>query len=437
MPTSDRLVENPGQLKDLASRIRAKALSPVDLVHGYLDRISDVDGRVMAWTQLDGERALAEARQCELEAQAGTLRGPLHGVPVGIKDVIDAEGLPTRCNSRSRASATNARADAEIVAAIKAAGAIVLGKVQTTEFAFFDPPPTRNLKHTPVGSSSGSAAAVASGMVPLALGTQTFASVNRPAAYCGISAFKPSTRSLSTFGVIPLAPYSDTVGFFGWTVEDATAFYEAVLPFYMRGASAGTPEELRVAYIEDPLIGDASPGALQTCRAMLESFRAECAVETRPSPVPMDKLVDLLKRIMLFELSRIHRDLLDLPADLVGSRFREGVIEGLTISDQQYRHRRAELDRLRDLFFSALQDVSGFLWPATPGPAPEGIDWTGDPRYIAPWTALGGPIVTIPATTSPTGLPLGCILAGSPGADVPICGLARRLAHAWEQRAKN
>src|ERR671939_309664 len=94
MPTSDRLVENPGELKDLASRIRAKALSPVDLVHGYLDRISDVDGRVMAWTQLDGERALAEARQCELEAQAGTLRGPLHGVPVGIKDVIDAQGLP-------------------------------------------------------------------------------------------------------------------------------------------------------------------------------------------------------------------------------------------------------------------------------------------------------------------------------------------------------
>src|SRR5215210_4648609 len=299
-PTSDRLVGNPGQLKDLAGRIAAKTLSPVDLVEGYLNRISEVDGRVMAWTQVDDERALAEARECEREAQAGAVRGPLHGIPVGVKDVIDAQGLPTRCNSRSRASAPDARADAEIVAAVKAAGAIVLGKVQTTEFAFFDPPPTRNphnLEHTPGGSSSGSGAAVASGTVPLALGTQTFASLNRPAAYCGISAFKPSTRSLSTFGVTPLAPYADTVGFFGWTVEDATAFYEAVLPFYMRAEPAITPEALRVALIEDPLIGDASSEALQACHTMLESFQTEGTVEMRQSPVPMDRLSGLLNAI--------------------------------------------------------------------------------------------------------------------------------------------
>jgi len=140
---------------------------------------------------------------------------------------------------------------------------------------------------------------------------------------------------------------------------------------------------------------------------------------------------------MLFELSRVHRDLLNVPAELVGPRLREAINEGSTISDEQYRRARAELDELRDLFFSALGDVSAFLWPATPGPAPEGIEWTGDPHYIAPWTALGGPIVTIPATTSATGLPLGCILAGRPGADVFICGLARRLASIWEQRARN
>jgi aspartyl-tRNA(Asn)/glutamyl-tRNA(Gln) amidotransferase subunit A len=440
MTRSDRLVGNPGQLKHLVGRIATKALSPVDLVQHCLNRISEVDGQVMAWTQVDGERALAEAQQCEREAQAGALRGPLHGIPVGVKDVIDVEGLPTRCNSRSRANTPNARADAEIVAAMKSAGAIVLGKVQTTEFALFDPPPTRNphnLKHTPGGSSSGSGAAVASGTVPLALGTQTFASVNRPAAYCGISAFKPSTRSLSTFGVTPLAPYSDTVGFFGWTVEDATAFFEAVLPFYIRGDSAAVPDVPRIAMIEDPLTSDASPEALQTCHSMLESFQTECTAEMRQSPVPMDRLADLLKAIMHFELSRVHRDLLNVPADLVGPRFREAINEGSTISDERYRRARAELDGLRDLFFSALGDVNAFLWPATPGPAPEGIDWTGDPRYIAPWTALGGPIVTIPATTSATGLPLACILAGRPGADVFVCGLARRLASTWEERVRN
>ena len=233
----------------------------------------------------------------------------------------------------------------------------------------------------------------------------------------------------------PLAPYADTVGFFGWTVEDATAFYEAVLPFYMRAEPAITPEALRVALIEDPLIGDASPETLQACRAMLESFGMECTVETQQSPVPMDRLVDLLKAIMIYELARVHRDLLELPTDLIGPRLREGIIEGLTISDQRYRHHRAELDGLRDLFFSALGDVSAFLWPATPSPAPEGIGWTGDPRYIAPWTALGGPIVTMPATTSATGLPLGCILAGRPGADAAICRIARRFARVWEQQS--
>lgn len=431
------LVRNPGQLRDLAGRIAARTLSPVDLVQASLDRIAAVDRDVMAWVRIDGERALSDARRCEREAEAGSLRGPLHGVPIGVKDIIDAQGLPTLCGSRSRASRDDAGADAEIVAAAKAAGAIVLGKVHTTEFAYFDPPPTRNPHdpgYTPGGSSSGSAAAVASGTVPLTLGTQTFASVNRPAAYCGIAAFKPSTHSLSTFGVSPLAPYSDTVAFFGWGVEDATAFYEAIRPRYMRTETAVAPGRQRVAMLEDLLLCDAVPEALQTCRAMLDSFATECDVETRPAPISMARIIALLRSVMLHEMARIHRDLLDLPPDLVGLRFREGVLEGLTISDDRYRRERAEIDGLRDKFFAALDDVDAFLWPAAPGPAPEGIALTGDPRFIAPWTALGGPIVSLPATTSAAGLPIGCILAGRPGTDTSMCRTARRLASIWEQQ---
>lgn len=434
--TNDGLVRNPGQLQDLASSIAAKTLSPVELVQSCLARIEQVDGEVMAWVQVDRERALAEAQRCAEEAEAGILRGPLHGIPIGVKDIIDVEGLPTLCNSRSRAGRGNARADAEIVAAAKAAGAIVLGKIQTTEFAFFDPPPTRNPHnpaHTPGGSSSGSGAAIASGTVPLALGTQTFASVNRPAAYCGVAAFKPSTRSLSTFGVNPLAPYTDTVGFFGWGVEDATAFYEAVRPFYTLTRDAAAPPRLRVAMLEDPLLDDAVPEALQACREMLDAFGTACTVETRPSPVSMVKIVDLLRSVMLHEMARIYRDVLDTP-DRVGPRFREGVREGLAISDERYRRERLELDGLREAFFAALDEVDAFLWPAAPGPAPEGIESTGDPRFIAPWTALGGPIVTMPATTSAAGLPLGCILAGRPGADSSMCRMARRLARVWDEQ---
>jgi Asp-tRNA(Asn)/Glu-tRNA(Gln) amidotransferase A subunit family amidase len=136
---------------------------------------------------------------------------------------------------------------------------------------------------------------------------------------------------------------------------------------------------------------------------------------------------------MLHEMARIYRDVLDTP-DRVGPRFREGVREGLAISDERYRRERLELDGLREAFFAALDEVDAFLWPAAPGPAPEGIESTGDPRFIAPWTALGGPIVTMPATTSAAGLPLGCILAGRPGADSSMCRMARRLARVWDEQ---
>ena len=182
------------------------------------------------------------------EAAQGRIRGALHGVPVAIKDIIDVEGLPTRANSRSRASAPPASNDAEIVLALKAQGAVILGKVHTTEFAYFDPSPARNphnLAHTPGGSSSGSAAAVAAGMAPAAVGTQTVASVNRPAAYCGIGAFKPSTRSLSVFGITPLGPSYDTPGFYGWSVDDAVYVYEAVAPSFLRPKPAARRAQRR------------------------------------------------------------------------------------------------------------------------------------------------------------------------------------------------
>jgi aspartyl-tRNA(Asn)/glutamyl-tRNA(Gln) amidotransferase subunit A len=429
MSENNRFVQNPDQLNDLAARIANKTLSPVDLVQRYLDRIAEVDGEVSAWTVVDGERALREAQECEREAQKGTLRGPLHGIPFSVKDVIDVAGLPTLCGSRSRADAPQPGADAEVVAAVKAAGGIVLGKLHTTEFAFFDAPPTRNphnVNHTPGGSSSGSGAAVAAGMVPLALGTQTFGSVNRPAAYCGIAAFKPSTRSLSTFGVNPLAPYTDTVGFFGWSVDDAVSFYEAIQPAYMRDDLQALPKT-KVVLIEDPLLDDASDEAMHACRDLHASFADKCAIESRSAPVSMTRVLDLLRSIMHYELSRIYGRLLELPAGVVGQKFSEAIREGQAISDAQYRGERAEADLLRWKFFQAFDKDTLFVWPAAPGPAPEGIEWTGDPRYIAPWTALGGPIVTIPAGKSANGLPLGCLLAGRPGRDALVCGIARNL----------
>ena len=429
---SPTYVADPGRVRTLAEAIAGKRLSPVDLVTRYLARIAEADPHVQCWREVDGERALAVAAEREKEAAKGLIRGPLHGIPVAVKDIIDAEGLRTRANSRSRADIKPATADAEVVLALKAQGAIVLGKVHTTEFAFFDPSPARNphnLAHTPGGSSSGSAATVAAGMAPLAIGTQTVASVNRPAAYCGISAFKPSSRSLPTFGITPLAPSYDTAGFYGWSVDDAVIAFEAAAPAQMRGDAATLADApLSIAIPEDVHLNDAIADMTAAHQRIADGFaRAGHRVERVPSPISFAKLFELQRSTMLFETGGALKYLLDAPQGSVGEKLVGAIRDGLAIPIARYLDERAEIDRMRQVFF-AEQSADVFLWPAAPGTAPEGLGWTGDPKYIAPWTALGGPIVTMQAGKAANGLPLGVIVAARPGRDAQMCTWARRLA---------
>jgi aspartyl-tRNA(Asn)/glutamyl-tRNA(Gln) amidotransferase subunit A len=429
-------VQDPGRLSDLAAAIAGGKLSPVELVERYLARIAAVDGDVQAWRAVDAARARSEAQILAREAREGRLRGPLHGVPLAVKDIIDVEGLPTRCNSRSRQDVDPATADAEIVLQLRRQGMIVLGKVHTTEFAFFDPSPARNphnLAHTPGGSSSGSAAAVAAGMAPAALGTQTVASVNRPAAYCGIAAFKPSTRSTCIYGIAPLAPSYDTVGFYGYTVDDAVTLYEAAAAPFVGLGVAAEAAPVHIVLPEDPHLAAATPEAEAAWReAAAKLAAAGHAVSSRPSPVSFEQIFALQRSTMLYEAGRCYRYTLDLPAGQIGEKFLAAVGDGLAIPTARYLAERATLDDLRQKLLAAWPDADTFLWPAAPGPAPEGLAWTGDPRFISPWTLIGGPVVTIPVGQTAAGLPLGCILAAAPGADVRMCGWARRLARATE-----
>ena len=423
-------VEDPGRLRDLATRIRSKELSPVDLVQHYLDRIEQVQSIAEPWRQIDAERALVIAREREQQVTRGEILGPLHGIPFGVKDIIDVEGLPTRCNCRGFENRTAAQADAEIVLSLRANGAIPLGKLHTTEFAFFDPSPARNpynTEHTPGGSSSGSAAAVASGTVPFALGTQTMASLNRPATYCGISAFKPSTRSLSTFGVSPLAPAFDTVGFYGWSIDDAIYAYEAAMP---PGSSpiGNSPslEEARVVIIEDDLIADMSDDMQRGLNAKADQLRtAGHIVESLPSPISFKRVGELHWNILAFETGRTLAHILEYPSESIGERIRNLIVESRSLSHEDYLKDRSELAELQKTFFTTFVPTDVFLWPATPGPAPKGLQSTGDPRYIAPWTALGGPMISLPAGLS-DGLPIGCFVSSSPGTDHALGELARR-----------
>jgi aspartyl-tRNA(Asn)/glutamyl-tRNA(Gln) amidotransferase subunit A len=425
---------DPGRVCGLAQEIAGKRLSPVALVQRYLDRIAAADANVECWRQVDAEGALKTAQERESEAARGAIRGALHGIPMAIKDIIDVEGLPTRANSQSRANAAPANSDAEIVLSLKTVGAIVMGKVHTTEFAFFDPSPARNphdVRHTPGGSSSGSAAAVAAGMVPLAVGTQTVASVNRPAAYCGISAFKPSTRSLSTYGITPLAPGYDTPGLFAWSVADAVYAFEAVAPLCltMRHRSP-PPASLFVCIPDDPHIADATPEMKAALARFADALaNAGHGVERPVSPISFERLCNLQRSTVAYEAGRALRHLLQAPAGAVGEKIMTLIRDGLTIAPGRYLEERSEIDRLRSTLFAELKaDV--FLWPATPTSAPQGLSWTGEPKYISPWTALGGPIVSVPAGLAANGLPVGCILSARPGTDLEMCAWARQLVQA-------
>ncbi|TVQ57892.1 MAG: amidase [Rhodobacteraceae bacterium] len=426
------LAANPGALSALAAAIADGSLTPRALVESRLARIADVDGAVQAWRVVDADGARAAADALGAEAQAGRLRGPLHGVPFAVKDVIDVAGLPTRANSPSRADAAPARLDATVVARLRALGAIPLGKVHTTEFAYFESvPPTRNphdLSRTPGGSSGGSAAAVAAGMVPFALGTQTAGSVSRPAAYCGVGAFKPSTLSAAGWGVTPLAPSFDTVGAFAATAADAALVVGAFAPEGARMASSEPPEAAEVVQIEDATIAEkASPAALAAVEALGRRLEESGLRRRRaPSPAPFAEAAAAHRTIFAAELGRVHAGLLSREG-LIAPRLAADIRAGLATPDADYGDALATLIAMRRRFWSALPWPALVLLPAAPGPAPEGVA-TGDPAFISPMTALGGPIASIPAGFCPeTGAPLGAMLCAAPGEDGRLAAAVRRL----------
>jgi aspartyl-tRNA(Asn)/glutamyl-tRNA(Gln) amidotransferase subunit A len=420
---------DPGGVTKLATQIRSGELTSTSLLERCLHRIDAVEPHVQAWRRVARETAHAEAEALDREARAGRVRGPLHGLPVGIKDIIDVRGMRTLANSRSRAGIKPACADAEIVAALRLAGAIILGKTHTTEFAYFDPSPARNphnTGHTPGGSSSGSAAAVAAGMVPLALGTQTVASVNRPAAYCGIAAFKPSTQATCIHDVVTLAPSFDTVGFYGATTADAVALFGAVCaPFLGRPVADAPPSSYRIVRLDDPILEDSDPsilGALEEAAKRLGA--AGHFVRSAPSPVAFRELFATQFKITQYEAARIHGALRGAATDRVGPKFLEMIEAGLAVRDDAYTGARRELAAARDRFWAAFEGDDALLFPAAPATAPEGLAWTGDPKYISPWTGLGGPIVTQPLGLVGNGLPIGMLVSGRPGGDRHVARMA-------------
>jgi aspartyl-tRNA(Asn)/glutamyl-tRNA(Gln) amidotransferase subunit A len=420
------LVGDAGSVRTLAQAIRDGTLTSKALVEYCLARIEAVDSTVMAWRSVDRAGALAIADACDREATAGEWRGPLHGVPFGVKDIIDVRGVPTRVGSLACANAAPAKIDATAVARLRAQGAIPLGKTHTTEFAYYEGvPPTRNphdTSRTPGGSSAGSAAAVASGAVPFALGTQTAGSVSRPAAFCGIGGFKPSTLSVVGAGVTPFAPSFDTVGVLARTAADAACVVAAMAPealgFDVRVAS---PVKIEAVFLVDPLLEKKSEASVRISMAQLRARFIDAGIATRTMapPIPLGDLGALHGTVSSYELGRVHAELL-FDEKLISPRLATDIRTGQAISDAAYSKAQAALIAARQTFWAALPWPALVVLPAAPGPAPVG-QATGDPSFIAPITALGGPIASIPTDPcAATGAPLGAMLCAPPAHDATL-----------------
>lgn len=397
-----------------AHRIARRELTAEALVRACLERIQAREAVVGAWIQLDAEAALAEARALD----AGPLRGVLHGLPLGVKDLIDTVQLPTAYGSPIYAG-HRPPWDAACVASARAAGALVLGKTVTTEFATFHPGKTanpHNPAHTPGGSSSGSAAAVADFMVPLAYGTQTAGSVIRPAAFCGVVGYKPSFGTICRAGVKALSDSLDTLGVFARDVADAALFVGVLAGREL--IPAATPAAPRIGVCRTYEWNQAAPEAQQAFEdAAARLSGAGASVHDLTLATDFSGLAAAQTEIMGYEIAQALAHERRVHGDTLSVKLRELLAQGAAVTPQRYDAARLLARRCRQQLGDLFRATDILIAPSTAGEAPEGLAATGNPLFSRIWTLLGTPCVHLPCAQGPHGLPLGVQVVGAFGAD--------------------
>jgi Asp-tRNA(Asn)/Glu-tRNA(Gln) amidotransferase A subunit family amidase len=408
--------------REMLAGLARRRFTAAALAESCLDAIAARDAAIRAFVRLDpAARAAARA------SDARRTRRPLEGLPVGIKDLIDTAGLGTEYGARVFAGHVPAH-DAHAVRRLREAGAIVIGKCATTEFANMHPAATRNphgLRHTPGGSSSGSAAAVAAGFVPLALGTQTGGSVIRPGSFCGVFAFKSSWGRTETHGIHELGRSLDTVGWFARAAEDLEVLAPVLLTAHRRAAAPASPRFVRLA---TPFDAAASAEMRRACDAFARDVaRAGGRVVRRRLPSWFAQTREAHRVVISVEASRAFaRYLRETPGKLSAN------IRGFIAVGQRNERRYAEAlkfaDRARTLLEDAFGDDDVFIVPAAPGTAPRGLAWTGDSVFSGFWSLLRVPCTTSPYATGADGLPLGVQLIGRYGADERLLAVTRWAA---------
>ena len=431
---------------EAASLVRSRSLSPVDLMEALLARSEALEPALCVWASLDPDSAMAQARDAERRLESGRPIGPLHGVPVGVKDIFYVEGVTNEAGSPILADFVPDY-DSTPVSLLRAAGAVIMGKTVTTEFALGDPPPTRNpwnADHTPGGSSSGSAVGVAAQLFPAALGSQTAGSVIRPASFNGVVGMKPTFSRISRRGVVPVSCSLDTVGFFTRSVEDAALLLGVLaghdvddpsssaspVPDYLYGLGEASPPRIGLVrwYFLETCSGEAKAATLDAVDRLVA---AGAEVEEVEIDFDADQALEAHRILMAVETASVHRSTFQRRPDDYSPFVRSVIEAGLLTSAVLY----VQAQRVRREFCRAVgKALEGFdllLTTAADAPAPpRSLATTGNPTYQAPWTMAGVPVIALPCGLSPEGLPLGVQLVGRPFAEEGLLSAAR-----WSEAA--
>ncbi|ATU71728.1 amidase [Komagataeibacter xylinus] len=413
-------------LRQMVRQVQAGTGMVAALAEALIEAIDLTEPTLGAWHCFDPEYLRLQARQLDARPH----KGRLHGLPVGIKDVIDTHDLPTGYGSRHY-EGTRPASDAGCVAMLRAEGALIVGKTVSTEFAFVAPGKTRNPydpAHTPGGSSSGSAAAVGAGVVPVALGTQTSGSTIRPAAFCGIVGYKPSYGLIDRTGIKVLCETLDTVGLLGWRVADV-ALVASVLAQRPLEAQAGTAaQKLRLGVFRPVFWHEATPAALAVFERALDRFRAAGhEIVELPDPGDFGALMAAHTAIMSWEVPRaLAYERLGDGAGLQPRTYENIQISPVTTA-QVYDAAQAVACRERALWKEAMTGLDAVLTLPAPGEAPLGLSSTGNPVFNRGWTQLGLPCVSLPAGHGAGGMPLGVQCVGAMGADASLLAVATAL----------
>ena len=427
---------------ELRERLAKGALRAVELAEACLEQIERREPEVQAWTWLDGDHVIAQAKTLDAFRAQGRPVGPLHGLPVGLKDVIDTAGIPTENGTPIDAGRKPGR-DAFVTERLKQAGAVIMGKTVTTELAFFAPGKTRNPHnpgHTPGGSSSGSAAAVAAGMVPLSLGTQTVGSMIRPASFCGIVGFKPTFGAIPRSGVLEQAASLDTIGTFARSVEDVALVSDALFgydagdpatalapaPRLLEIAASRPPVQPALAYVKHPAWDKAAPDVHEAFGELREALGEICEeVELPPHFAGAQGLCELVQKV---ELAKSFHRYESRGREQLSERMQAAIDDGRRVLAHDYLAARDWPRLLNAALDAVFERFDAIVVPAAAGPAPEGLETTGDPVFNGIWTLCGTPAVTLPLLQGHNGLPMGVQLVGRRGDDGRLLRTARWLA---------